>query len=192
MVIKIHIYLILVIAYMFATQSVKTFLCLYLFAIMHELAHMIVATLLGMDVYEMELLPIGLNAKYYGEKSNLKELLICVAGPLASFLFCLFFKNEVFRIMNFSMAILNLIPLKPFDGGRILENVLRIFLNKKNTNKVLNFIENILIKLLIAFEIYNILFWKNYYMAIFIIYITCILKEEKSKQKYIENLVNSL
>ncbi|MBQ8299685.1 MAG: M50 family metallopeptidase [Clostridia bacterium] len=184
MAVRIHIYLLLVMAYMFAIQNIENFMCMYAFVIMHEIAHMLVALILKMNVYEIELLPVGVNAKYKGENTKLKELLISLAGPIASFLFALMFENETFKIMNFSIATFNLIPIKPFDGGKIFENILKISLNEKIANKILNILSKIILNLLLIFSILIVIFSKNYYLVILIIYMICIIKEEARNARF--------
>lgn len=169
---------------MFAIQNIETFLCLYIFVIMHEIVHMLVATILKMNVYEIELLPIGVNAKYAGKTTNFKELLISLAGPFASFLFSIILKNETFKLMNLSIAIFNLIPMRPFDGGKIFENILNILLSKKIANKILSFLSKITLNLLLFFSIITLIFLRNYYLVILVIYMICIIKEEAENTRF--------
>ena len=169
---------------MFAIQNIENFMCLYLFVIMHEISHMLVAIILKMNVYEIELLPIGVNAKYTGKISNFKELLISLAGPIASFLFALMFENETFKLMNLSIAIFNLMPIRPFDGGKILENFFCILFGKKTANKILRFLSKISLNLLLLLAIISLIFFKNYYLIILTIYMICIIKEEAENTRF--------
>lgn len=130
MSIKIHIYLILMSAYMFAIGKIETFAYFYLFVIMHELSHILIALTLKVDVKEIDLLPIGITAKYEKNNSLVRELIISLAGPLASFLFAYIFKNETYKIMNFAIALFNLVPIYPLDGGRIVRCFLRNYIWK--------------------------------------------------------------
>ena len=55
MVIKIHIYLFLMMAYMYALGKLDTFLIYYVFVIMHEIGHILIALTLKVDISEITL-----------------------------------------------------------------------------------------------------------------------------------------
>ncbi len=179
MVIKIHIYLFLIMAYMYACGMLDIFLIYYVFVIMHELAHMLVALSCKVDIPEVTLLPIGINAKYNGETSFLKEFLISLAGPLASFLFFEIINNPLYAMFNLVICLINLIPILPFDGGRILTS----FVRKENRRKVNFIIRKIFIAILFSFALFQMIVYKNFYFIIFTGYIYTISKEELKKEK---------
>lgn len=169
---------------MFAIQNLENYMCLYVFVIIHEMSHVLMATLLKMKVYEIELLPVGVNAKYSGKNTNLKELLISLAGPIASFLFALILKNDVFKIMNLSIAIFNLIPIKPFDGGKIIENIFTIFFGLQTSKNILKILSKIFLNIFLILSIILIFFTKNYYLVILLIYMICIIKQEVENARF--------
>lgn len=180
MIIRIHIYLLLMIAYMYAIGKLETFASMYIFVMLHELAHIIAAILLKFKVYEINFLPIGMNMKYDGKANNKKEILIYIAGPIGSFLLFLLLKNNVYKIMNIVICIFNLIPIKPFDGGKILDCIFKIFLSKKQIMKIEKANRKIIIILLTIASIYIFIETKEYYIVIFIIYLINIVKEESN------------
>lgn len=179
MVIKIHIYLFLMMAYMYACGMLDIFLVYYVFVIMHELAHMLVALSCKVDVPEVTLLPIGINAKYDGDISFLKEFLIALAGPLASFLFFRIINIPLYAAFNLVICLINLMPILPFDGGRILTS----FVRKENKMKVNSIISKIFILILFSFAVFQMIVYKNFYFIIFVGYIYTISKEELKKEK---------
>ena len=136
MVIKIHIYLFLVIAYMYAIKKLEIFMWAYFFIILHEIAHVIMAMLFNVKIYEIELLPIGVNAKYVGKISAIKEFAISLAGPIASYLFYKFLKIGYLKEINLFISITNLIPLKPYDGGRIIYSLLSLSFGEEIAKKM--------------------------------------------------------
>lgn len=179
MVIKIHIYLFLIMAYMYACGMLDVFLVYYVFVIMHELAHMLVALSCKVDIPEVTLLPIGINAKYIGEISFWKEFFISLAGPLASFLFFEIISDPLYATFNLVICLINLIPVLPFDGGRILTS----FVRKENRSKVNSIISKIFITILFLFALFQMIVYKNFYFIIFAGYIYTISKEEVKKEK---------
>lgn len=184
MVIKIHIYLFLVLAYMYAIENLEIFICAYTFIILHEIAHVLMATLLNIKIREIELLPIGVNAKYIGKISTQKELAISLAGPIASFLFYKFFKISYLKKINLCIAITNLIPLKPYDGGRIIHSLLNITIGENRAIKICIMIQKFCLNLLAVLAIILLIKYKKYYMVIACIYMICIVKDELENEKF--------
>lgn len=183
MVIKIHIYLFLMMAYMYAIGKLDTFLIYYVFVIMHELGHILIALTLKVDISEITLLPVGINAKYESEISILRELIIALAGPIASFLFYKILNNEMYAFFNIVIALINLIPVFPFDGGKILKNLLTLLCGKKIGKQISSVIAKIFLCVLIIGCFYISVLCQNYYFIIFVFYIWCIVKEEYKKEK---------
>lgn len=109
------------------------FIVLLAFAsvILHELGHALAARRLGVGVSGIDLHFFGGVAKLVSQpKSNRDEIAIAVAGPAVSFVlsglgFVLSLATgwEFFALLaaiNLIIAVFNLIPALPMDGGRIL------------------------------------------------------------------------
>ena len=183
MVIKIHIYLFLMAAYMYAIGKLDTFLIYYIFVIMHEIGHILISLILNVDIFEITLLPVGMNARYKGKIPILKELIISLAGPFASFLFYKMLIDESYAFFNFLIALTNLMPVVPFDGGKIFKNILIILLGEKRGKQIVNKTSKIFLSILILFALIMSIFYKTYYFAILSFYICSIAKEEMKKEK---------
>lgn len=113
--------------------------------LIHELSHSYVAQHYGVDIERIVLLPIGGVAQMgkIPKKPN-QEILIAIAGPLTNIIiagisyiiyllllpiisdFITSFIAE-FALVNIVLALFNLLPAFPMDGGRVL----RAFLAKK-------------------------------------------------------------
>ncbi len=109
-------------------------------AILHELSHIFAAVRLGVGISDIELLPFGVCAHL---KSNIiknpwHEIAIAISGPLMNlFLAALFvvlsrllpLHKELWDYAiycSIAMAIVNLLPCLPLDGGRIVRAALTL------------------------------------------------------------------
>ncbi|OQB13373.1 MAG: Stage IV sporulation protein FB [Firmicutes bacterium ADurb.Bin193] len=99
----------------------------YIMVIIHELAHAAAALSLGVKLDTVEILPFGVAIKISGSyiKNPVHEIIISAAGPLCSagmaFLCHRLMTDSFFVMVNLSIALINIIPALPLDGGRILK-----------------------------------------------------------------------
>ena len=129
---------------------VSVFACI----LAHELGHALVAKYFGIQARGIILLPIGGVANIHIlPKKPRQELLITIAGPLVNLAIAVFLMlflhpyraywddpenigvanrgNFIFQlqVINLALAIFNLIPAFPMDGGRILRALLALKMN---------------------------------------------------------------
>jgi Zn-dependent protease/predicted transcriptional regulator len=115
--------------------------------LIHELAHSFVARMEGLSIQDIQLHIFGGWARLIGEPATpMAELRIAVAGPVSSFLLAVFFWLWLFAAerlsgssnlaqaagaalfylaaANLFLAMFNLLPGLPLDGGRVLRAIL--------------------------------------------------------------------
>ncbi|MGH9751458.1 MAG: M50 family metallopeptidase, partial [Blastocatellia bacterium] len=115
--------------------------------LIHELSHAFVARMEGIRIQDIQLHIFGGWARLIGEPPTpMAELRIAVAGPISSFLLAVFFWLWLFAVerlsggatetqaagaaflylaaANFFLAVFNLLPGLPLDGGRALRAIL--------------------------------------------------------------------
>lgn len=116
---------------------IKEYVIISLSMFLHEAAHITAACIIGKKIYEIRVLPVGFNADIGdNDLCNSDNILIYAAGPALNFILATggFFLNTYylnesndmlfFISSNLYLAIFNLLPIIPMDGGRILKEVL--------------------------------------------------------------------
>ena len=100
--------------------------------ILHELGHYGAVLGVGSRVCELHLTAAGAEMKLDPnmQLSYSQDALIALAGPAVN-LFAAWAAvrvgSNLFAGLNFSFGLLNLLPIRPLDGGRILTDVLSLF-----------------------------------------------------------------
>jgi len=112
---------------------------IFLSIVFHELSHSLVARRFGLPIKGITLFIFGCVAEMAEEPPSPKsEFLMAIAGPLASLLLAFIFRmafalaktsdwhasiigvTDYLAIVNLMLAIFNLVPAFPLDGGRML------------------------------------------------------------------------
>ncbi len=127
--------------------DVKMALPAVLAAGFHECGHLLAARLLKIDLTEMKLDLFGARLSVSSaDISYHNEFLLSLSGPLFSFLLApvsvLFPENPFLQSLSFSsffLGMLNLIPVRGFDGGRMLYSALSFL----TTQAVADFFERL-------------------------------------------------
>lgn len=117
--------------------------------LLHELAHALTASLMGSPPFAIELTPLGAVMRLEDDEKlpSFQRLLMLLSGPLLTLLLCctalnlssktsLIFSRQLF-LCNLSILTLNLLPVLPLDGGRILSLLLRKLLPARKVNCVM-------------------------------------------------------
>ena len=118
--------------------GLSTIVIFFFTVFLHEFAHAFVAIKKGIRVLEIQLHPFGGLAKLRNEPSTPQaEFSVAIAGPIASFLIALIFLGFyamsaaietniltplffMLFLLNLMLAVFNLFPGYPLDGGRVL------------------------------------------------------------------------
>lgn len=183
--IDLKIFLFLVLFYF--TKQIDTYVLIIVFALIHELGHLIAGLLMGMRPEKVELNPYGVSIAFKllpsdynkkivsGNKLEIKKIIVAIAGPLTNLLMIIIFSyielglfpNLMIIYANILLIIFNLIPIYPLDGGRILKGVLHIFYGKRKSIKYTNNISFIILIILTFISSIAIFYMEN--ISIFII-----------------------
>ncbi len=141
---KVHPLFFIVGIYFVATGKVYSFLVYTLCALIHEIGHSISAQKCGYKLVNVTLMPFG--AIVTGEISNMSyvdEIKVSLAGPLLNLSISIalvavwwvfpetYPYTELAVTAGLALCIINLLPVFPLDGGRILLCSLSTFLSRK-------------------------------------------------------------
>src|SRR5213075_1241461 len=155
------------------TLGIVTTLGLFLSVFGHELSHALMGRTEGIEIEEIVLHPFGGLARLKTQPQNPKaEFRIAVAGPAASFIFSVVafagmaltatlrfnFGTAFFFFLgagNLLLAIFNLFPGYPLDGGRVLRAIIwKRSGNIREATRIAGFCGQLMSLVLIAFGIY--------------------------------------
>lgn len=152
--------------------------------ILHELAHLLVATSKGYKLKQMHLSICGLFIKLDEQIEDKDAFLINIAGPSLNLLlsvFCIavfwlvpasYSYLNTFCVANLALAVFNLLPVYPLDGGKVINGM---FKNKKHFKLFNNVAKYTLFALFASLFIYSCFNLINYFyliMALFFLTLT--------------------
>ena len=214
MQIKVDLKIFIAILIFLLTEQLNIYIVFMLFAIIHELGHVLTGIILGFKPKNIEVLPIGISACFYmqcdeyNKKINyanrfvLKKVIISCAGPITNFIIAIifyFFDFSIFNIYrefiiytNLIIGIFNLIPIYPLDGGRIIKNILHIKIGLKESYKYTKIIANLSIIILTIFSSMGILYLKNISIVLILIYLWGIVIIQNKKYESKMNIYKML
>ena len=216
MKIRLHLKIFVFIAIFIVTRQIGIYGILMLFALFHELGHMLAGILLGFKPNSLEIMPLGLSIGFESKLENynrkikkgtlltLKKIIIAASGPITNLLFIIVFllfpisffgiSRDIVIYANILIAIFNLIPIYPLDGGRIAKGILHILFGRKESYRYSYMISNVTISILTAISSIVILNLKNIAILLILAYLWYLVisenKRYKTKQKIYEKIKN--
>ncbi len=133
------------------TDQTQFLFCSFVSALLHESAHIALYVFFNASVLSIEVLPFGISASI-GRSSSLSckaEIISSVSGPLMNLGLALLFiflpksvivGSEYFIYCNFAFFAVNILPVIPLDGGRILYFSLLKYYSPEYVSKVVKVI----------------------------------------------------
>lgn len=230
MSIKIDLKIFLFLFLFLLTSQFEIYIILFVFAILHELGHLVAGIILKFRPEEIRLTPLGLQISFKTQSKeenkvsrddeinlkkkrakeiNIRKAIIAMAGPITNFaiaviaiLMASFNGNAqnmyIYQIIiysNYIIAVFNLIPIYPMDGGRILKEMLNIACGRKKAYKITYITSKTILIILTAIVSIAILFVHNIALLLILAYLWYLEINEiriYNRRRNIEYLVENL
>ena len=207
--IKVDLKIFLFLLLFLITTQLEMYILLMIFAILHELGHLVAGLILKFKPQEISIIPVGLQIKFEvkceeynkkilkGTSIALKRGIIAIAGPLTNFIIvCVIallvklepsLANIEFYGINYLTLIyantligfFNLLPIYPLDGGRIVKEMLHIFLGLTKAYKYTRIISKVTLIVLTVIASILILYLHNIAIPIIVVYLWLLHRRNK-------------
>lgn len=196
--IKINIFMAIIFILFFLFGYTAEVLITVLTVLIHELFHSFTAKKLGFKVDEVEIFPFGGIAKFQSlnSASPKEEIFICMMGPLSNFLIMIIFMGiksiySDFHLIDYIikinklMLLINILPVFPLDGGKIIRAVLSLFIGYKSSTVKLTYITYILCTIIIVCDILYGLTYNIIYTSLIVVFILTAAKKEREMAAFV-------
>lgn len=167
---------------------VQIFIVIFLIS-MHEVGHIVATMFFKQKIQGIKITPLGffLKIKDFEKLSTIRKTLILLAGPLVNISISVFFYtyNYIFTFFwqaSLAIAIFNLLPIYPLDGGRIICAVLSKKIGTINANILVKKFGDIIIVVIFLLGVIQALLFMPNLSLIFL----CVFLKNSSNKHYKE------
>lgn len=129
-----------------------------LFSLLHECGHLLFLLIFRVKPYRIDISFFGFGLKYKNHLSIRQEFIVLISGPLVNLILFFLLKSEI----NLFLFIINIMPVFPLDGGRIIKLIFP---------KAFRIINYVFLALLLILSLYLLFEYKLISLFLIIIYL---------------------
>lgn len=175
----------------YITGKLETLFITYIIMFLHEFAHLLAAVTIGLKPARIVFYPFGVNLKLKNKLvySLSDEIILYLSGPFLNLTLAIvskiFFREQFwfwdFYIKNIALAVLNLLPILPLDGGVILKKILSNFFGYRKSILVMRGLSAFMVLGAILAVSFKNLVVPNFSFYFFLIFLAGNLFTQKEK-----------
>lgn len=159
---KVHLFFYFTAFICVITGYFKEFIFIALILFIHELGHILGAFIYHWKIKQVLILPFGYLTVFEEKIDKLfkEEIIITILGPIFQIIGYYFLKAYFplkFRVYHLNLLLLNLVPIFPLDGFKLLSIVIAIFFPYWKSSIIGYFLSFIFIFLLMVYVRNNVL-----------------------------------
>lgn len=165
--------------------------------VLHELAHLFVATKRGYKLKLIKLDMFGMSVNLDEQIDDRDSFAINIAGPLFNLLLCVvclacywlfpisYTYLNTFCFANLTLAMFNLLPIYPLDGGKVFKGIIRNDKGYKIFDRVVRIVFICLFALLFIFSCKHS---PNWFCLVFIVFLFSSIQKSAPTLSIFKNL----
>lgn len=204
MSIKVDLKIFLFMVIFYFTKQIEIYVALMIFALIHEMAHLICGLALKFKPTSIKVNPCGfqisflISASEYNAngkvKLSIKKIIIALAGPITNLIIAFIaiiipkFNIDTVIYANILLAIFNLLPIYPLDGGRILQEATKIKRGKQKSYEITNLVSRITVIILTIISSITILYIHNIAIVIILAYLWYLIIQNERYYRIKKNI----
>ena len=208
MKIKINLNIFLFLILFIITKQIELYALTMLFSLIHEIGHLLMGIVLNYQVDSFKIIPLGFSIEFktkieeYNKKILktrkivLSRILIAISGPIMNLIIIivlLICKTENMNLIYSNLIILlfNLVPIYPLDGGRIILNILKLFIGNNKAYTYANLISNVFVIIITAVSSIGI-YYKNIAILFIIVTLWALITKENKKYRVYHKIYQTI
>lgn len=193
MKIRINLFILLFLVAFYFTKQIEIYLVLMAFVLLHEMGHMIVGLWFRFKIQYIEIMPFGFSIRFQEQNNskegmiekNFQKAVVALAGPMVNIICAIILiQQNIEQVQwiyaNLWIAIFNLLPIYPLDGGRILEAVLDMKFNYRRKKDFLEKITIVMIVILTGIGSVLVFYYENILIFLGVFYLWFMLLQQKN------------